>query len=446
MILAQSKPLRLTMMSAFYFTQGIPNGLFLIAVPAWIVANGGTAVQTAQVVSSFMFFWIWKFVTAMVMDRYTFLPMGRRRAWIIGAQAVLTAALLISAIISPMPDDIALLSIIALACGFGASTQDVGIDGLAVDILKENERSIAAGLMYGCGMVGMSAAGFTGGLLMDAYGVSAAFLAGAIVVGAVLTMGIMLKEREGERRLPWSPGNAHPRNIDIKIDAWWPLFRDSVKAIFTPLSIAFVLAFMAIAVPNGIADTYHPILAQQVSDWTLTEYTSTISTFGLAAGIFAMVIGGWIVSKLGEPLALRILLGLLALTCVLFALIPDRWAEDEVLIALFLAFPVLATMATVAALPIAMRLCDPRVAATQYTVYMATGNLGRPIGAAMAAGITTAYAPELLYYAAGGVLLTAMAIATIMRFPLKSVASVEAIEETTAQVEDIPVPDVPATP
>jgi MFS transporter, PAT family, beta-lactamase induction signal transducer AmpG len=33
---------------------------------------------------------------------------------------------------------------------------------------------------------------------------------------------------------------------------------------------------------------------------------------------------------------------------------------------------------TVVALPISMRLCDPRVAATQFTLYMATSNFWTP--------------------------------------------------------------------
>ena len=446
MILNQSKPLRLTMMSAFYFTQGVPNGLFLVAVPAWIVSNGGSAIETAQVVSAYMFFWIWKFFTALMMDRYTFLPMGRRRAWIIGAQTVLVTALLGSAIISPPATDIALLSAVALACGFGASTQDVGIDGLAVDILEEDERSVAAGLMYGCGMVGMSASSFAAGQIISRVGISAAFFTGAAVVGAVLLLGIALKEREGERRLPWSQGQAHPRNVAIKLEAWWPLLRDSVKAIFTPLSILFVAAFMISSIPSGMGETYHPVLAQWVAGWSLTDYTNTVSTFGLAAGIFAMVVGGWIVAKVGEPRAFQVLFGLFALVCVAFALVPGQWENDTVIVALFFAFPMLATMTTVAALPIAMRLCDPRVAATQYTVYMATSNFGRPIGAAMAAAITAAYAPQLLYFAVGAVLFAACLIATFARFPLKAIASVEAVERGTPQVEARPVPEVPAAP
>ncbi|MCM8557677.1 MFS transporter [Sphingomicrobium sediminis] len=445
MILAESKPLRLTMMSAFYFTQGVPNGLFLVAIPAWIVSNGGTAVETAQVVSSYMFFWIWKFLTALVMDRYTFLPMGRRRAWIITAQTVLVGALLLSAFISPPSSDIALLSAVALACGFGASTQDVGIDGLAVDILEEDERSIAAGLMYGSGMVGMAASSFAAGRIIAAQGVSAAFFTGAAVVGAVLLMGLLLKEREGERRFPWSKGNAHPRNLEIKLGAWWPLLRNSVRAILKPVSILFVIAFMISSMPSGVAETFHPVLGQEIAGWELTTYTDRVSMFGLGAGVFAMTIGGWIVGKTGEPRAFRVLFAALAIACFAFALVPDQWTDSRLVIAILIAFPFATTMITVAAIPMGMRLCDPSVAATQYTVYMALSNFGRPLGAGLAAGITASYAPQYLYFALGGILLVACIIAVFTKLPLVSVASVKAVEAQTPQVEDEPVPEIPAT-
>ncbi|MBW0144313.1 MFS transporter [Sphingomicrobium clamense] len=446
MILDQNKPLRLGMMAAFYFTQGVPNGLFLVALPAWVAANGGTALQTAGVAASYMTFWIWKWITAFVMDRYTYLPMGRRRAWIIGAQSILMATFLVSAIINPPADDIAMLSLLGLIAGFGASTQDVGIDGLAVDILREDERSIAAGLMFGSGLIGMSVSGIVGGQLLENVGASAAYLAAATAVGVVLLLGMLVKEREGEKRFPWNEGTAHPRNLNIQVEAWGPLVLTSIKAILVPMSIALAVCMMVAAGANGVADAFHPILTQQISDWSVTEHTNAVSGFGLISGFIAMTVGGWAISKIGEPRVFPVLLGLFAAVAVGFALMRGSWTDNNMLYPLLFLWGLLGVLIQVTFIPIAMRLCNPSVAATQFTIYMAVGNLGRPIGAGVAGGIAAAYEPELIYFAVGGAMAVAAVIALVAKFPYKSVAAVEAVEHDTEQVEAEPVPDVPATP
>ena len=445
MILDQNKPLRLGMMAAFYFTQGVPNGLFLIAIPAWIAANGGTALQTAGVAASYMTFWIWKWVTAFVMDRYTYLPMGRRRAWIIGAQTILMATFLVSAAINPPASEIGMLSLLALLAGFGASTQDVGIDGLAVDILREDERSVAAGLMFGSGLIGMSASGMVGGQLLENVGASAAYVTAAAAVGIVLLLGMVVKEREGEKRFPWTSGTAHPRNLDIQVEAWVPLVMTSLKAILVPMSIALAVCMMVAAAASGVADAFHPILSQQISDWTVTEHTNAVSGFGLVSGFIAMTIGGWTISKIGEPRVFPVLLAIFAALAFGFALMRSSWTEDWLLYSLYGIWALLGVLIQVTFIPIAMRLCNPSVAATQFTIYMAVGNLGRPIGAGVAGGIAAAYEPTLIYYALGAAMAVAAVIALIAKFPYKSVAAA-VVEETTEQVEEEPVPDVPAVP
>ena len=57
------------------------------------------------------------------------------------------------------------------------------------------------------------------------------------------------------------------------------------------------------------------------------------------------------------------------------------WQSPAVFTGFVYSWIALDTLLTVVALPISMRLCDPRVAATQFTLYMATTNFGISIGA-----------------------------------------------------------------
>ena len=74
-------------MCVFYMNQGIGLGFFGFTIPAWLTENGATLAQIATIVSIAALPWSFKFISGALVDRYTFLPMGRRRVWIIGAQS-----------------------------------------------------------------------------------------------------------------------------------------------------------------------------------------------------------------------------------------------------------------------------------------------------------------------------------------------------------------------
>jgi PAT family beta-lactamase induction signal transducer AmpG len=63
------------------------------------------------------------------MDRYTFLAMGRRRVWLIGAQLTLIALLIGCALLAPGVKDIVLLGGIGFAVNVATTFQDVAVDG-----------------------------------------------------------------------------------------------------------------------------------------------------------------------------------------------------------------------------------------------------------------------------------------------------------------------------
>ena len=92
-ILAESRRLRLSTLFILYVAQGVPIGLFWFAIPAWMAANGASAADVGYVLGLTALPWTLKLVNGFIMDRYTFLAMGRRRIWIIGAQMVMIAML-----------------------------------------------------------------------------------------------------------------------------------------------------------------------------------------------------------------------------------------------------------------------------------------------------------------------------------------------------------------
>jgi len=78
--LSESRLLRLVYFYAFYGAQGVSIGLFTFAIPAWFAADGASVAQVGTVVGAAMFPWGIKFLKGFFVDRFAWLPMGRRRA------------------------------------------------------------------------------------------------------------------------------------------------------------------------------------------------------------------------------------------------------------------------------------------------------------------------------------------------------------------------------
>ena len=386
--------------------------------------------------------WTLKFFLGFIMDRYTYLPMGRRRIWIIGAQSVIVVMLLLAAILSPGPEEIWLLSILGFLVNSGTAFQDVSIDSLAVDIMPENERAKAAGVMFGGQVLGISATTFFGGQQIAIYGPVAGYLNAALIVTCVLVFGIVIREREGERHFPWSDGAAHPLNVSLQVEAWKPLLINSWKAMLAPLSLVALIIFFVRTMPSGIAEAYHPGLATNIGGWTQTSYTNTISAAQFAVGLFALTLGGWAVAKIGAQRAALIMCLLVSFFALGFGLARGYWPNATLLIAYFWQIEFLTVMLTVAFVPVAMRLCDPRVAATQFTLYMAASNVGRPLGNSVAAATDEMGAPHLMYFVLAGVFAALSFILWFARFPKKAPEVVKIIEESEPIVEGEPPPKI----
>ncbi len=428
LILTKSTRLRMLTLFLFYFTQGFPIGLFFYAVPAWMAANGAGTGEVAAVVSMASLPWTLKLVNGFLIDRYTFLPMGRRRVWIISAQFTIVLVLLAGAAFSPPYSDVFMLSAIGFAANMAVTFQDVGIDSLAVDIMDESERAKAGGIMFGAQMLGISAATALGGAMLELFGFSASMIAASLVPLSVMLYGVVIREREGERRLPWSAGGSHPVNLAIHTAAWLPLLSNGFRAVLAPLSLALIPILLLRALPSGAHEAFHPIMVNEFAGWSISQYTNVMSTSQLVAGLLGLTVGGWAIDAVGSQRSLIILMSTYIAVAAAMALAQGYWSNSAVLIIYFVVAEILFIFCNIALIPIAMRLCSPATAATQFTIYMAMANLGRPLGASLAAATTDGGNQALLYWSLGALWAAIVVLLLLVRFPGKNRAFHETAE------------------
>lgn len=396
--LVESPRLRMLTVFLFYVAQGIPLGFFYVAIPAYMAKSGASPAQIAAVVGMTSLPWSLKLVNGFIIDRYAYLPMGRRRMWIVGAQSVIVLGCLLGLGLQPGGQDVFVLSCLAFAISLATTFQDVAIDSLAVDIMTEEEQATAGGVMFGAQALGMAGAGAICGFLIQTYGIAAGFAACAIGLALVLAYGLALRERPGEKLTPWSEGAAHPRNVEIQIDAWLPLLRSSFRAILLPMSLFFVPFLLIRAIPIGGTEAYYPVLTRELTGWTMTDYTSVNAAAKLGSAVFALTIGGWMVAKLGGQRALAILLPMMAALMLVVGLGKPLWSDGGFMALAIWSKEFIGIAIATATIPIAMRLCSPAVAATQFTIYMALANFGRPIGAWLSGVTTGGPAPEVFFF------------------------------------------------
>jgi MFS transporter, PAT family, beta-lactamase induction signal transducer AmpG len=410
--LTENPRLRLATVFVFYIFQGLPMGLFYVGLPAYLANAGASAGDIAAVVSAYALPWTLKLVNGFLMDRYTFLPMGRRRIWLIGAQSIMVIGLLAGAVLAPEARDVALLSALAFSISAATTFQDVSIDSLVVDIMDEQDQAKAGGVMFGAQIFGMAMATAASGFLLEGYGVSAAFGAGALVMSTGVVFALAVRERPGERRLPWSAGDAHPRNLEIKIDAWLPLLKQSLKAILGPASLLIIPFLLVRNVPGGVNDVFNPLLSAEHLGWSTSQYTAVASGAQLGAGLLGLTLGGWLTARLGSRRMLMGLFALFAAHYVLLTLVRSSWDEAWVVYEALWASECIGILIAVAMIPLAMQVCSPAVAATQFTIYMAISNFGRPIGASLAA-LPTEGEPRRLLYMIAAIMVVA-AVGTLL--------------------------------
>jgi PAT family beta-lactamase induction signal transducer AmpG len=380
-ILAQSRHLRLFTLFILYVAQGVPIGLFWFAIPAWMAAQGASAADIGFVLGMTALPWSLKLVNGFFMDRYTFLPMGRRRAWIIGAQLTMIVLMAGAALLEPKVDEVVVLAAIGFLVNLATTFQDVGVDGLAVDIMEEDERARGSGMMFGGQAIGAALATSLAGLATARLGPAAAYLLSAGFIGATTVYVIWLRERPGEGRLPWSHGVTHARNAAIHVGAWLPILKHTLRSMIAPVSLLWIPVQIAGGFHYGVLTGATPLIGAGELGWSEAQITALVGTGQLVAGIAGLTLGGWIGDRFGAKTAIiGVLVAFLALNGTMLGL-TAFWSDLAVYRGFVFGWLALDTLLTVVAQPISMRLCDPRVAATQFTIYMAISNFGITLGA-----------------------------------------------------------------
>lgn len=375
--LSEHKIARFAAIIVLYFLQGVPLGLSLVALPAWLAEAGATPLEVGAFVGIAALPWSTKLFNGLLMDRYAFKPMGRRRGWILLSQAMMIAVLIAMAVSAPGASEIALLTGLCFALNLCVTFSDVAVDGMTVDIVPEAERTAINSMMFASQTAGVAACSFLAGQTLGSAGIATTAAILTVLVTCASLFVSVFRERPGERLLPWSAGDASPECVARQHDAWLPMLSAVLRSVFTPRTLLFLLATGCACAYLAFADAVSPTLAVQQLGWSSERYAN----FGALTNVFAAGFG-LVVPLLGERLfgLRRSIFGqfaLLALLAVIAGITLPSWQGDLPFIVLSGALYVLSVTLTISLIVWAMRICNPAVAASQFALFMAIPNFSR---------------------------------------------------------------------
>jgi PAT family beta-lactamase induction signal transducer AmpG len=369
-----------------YVSEGLPSGFTVTAVATQMrrLDIGPAAIGTF--VAALWLPWAFKWAAGPIVDTFAPRRFGRRRFWI-----VLTQGLMVLTLLAAMPLDFArqlsLFTAFLFVHNVFAATQDVAIDALACNVLLPEERGLANGFMFGGYAIGQGLGG--GGVL---------FLASVLpfratwlfVAGAVLAVGLLVSGRLREAIPPEPEAGARRglaeagRRLAAFVHDAWRAFTGTRAA-----AMGVVLALL----PMGATALGLALLSNLAGALGLDDaQVGTLSLISSLIGAICCVIGGWISDRFGRLRSVALFIVLMSLPTMALAVALSsagvvfpaadaaaRAAVPAAAVSAFwacgLLFAVFNGLMYGAGTALYMDITTPRVAATQFTAYMALCNL-----------------------------------------------------------------------
>lgn len=385
--LSDSRMARRWTLCALYCAQGMPWGFVTVTLLAYLAERGADLDATARVTALATLPWSFKVVWGLVIDRFTFRSMGRRRPWVLLAQFAIGVTLLAMILDAESSVDMERFAWMVFLHNCFVSLQDVASDALAVDVLQDDERGRVNGLMWASNYLGSAIGGAGMGIVLARFGVQAAFLLQGSVLFAILCFPLFLRERAGEKLLPWTKGAAVRAPGEEVTQSVGDLVRKLRNAFRTWPPVIGVAYALSCQVMIGMFVTANPVFYTQELDWSQEQFSTLSGGLGAGAGVLGALLGGFVVDRVGVRRLIAVTAFLIAGCCAFAGLSPLMGTSVAIATGFLLAVNFLASAQTVASFSLFMGLCSLAVAGTQFTLYMAALNLTRAQGAHIVAAL-----------------------------------------------------------
>ena len=387
-----SRAARFTTVCALYFAQGVPWFFIATALVTFLVDNGSMDDdQKLALIAMGMIPWIiGKLVLGPVIDRYQFKSMGRRRPWVLISQIGMMLTMAAFLLVDDPAEDLETLGLFFLIHNIFAALQDVSSDALAVDTLKDEELSLANGLMFVAKGLGAMFAVLGLSRVLNDSGFQSALLVQIPILFAVMLIPLFIIERPGDKRFPWSqsPDESHENDANDAMTFGEILngFRTAVAD--KPARLALLLCTVmwiggGMGTGMGIIDFQWEFLFVEDLDWDSQKYLDTKGAPVFLMTMLGFLVGGLLGSKFGTHRTLTYAVGIGTVMTVLWSVSRSMWNDTSFMLPAWLLWTLVWAIVGANLLAFLMSITTKDIGGTQFSIYMTLINVGAFAGNAL---------------------------------------------------------------
>jgi MFS family permease len=200
----------------------------------------------------------------------------------------------------------------------------------------------------------------------------------------------MLVERAGEKRFPWSAGQASVTG-ETNVRNLWEVSKSMLVAFSLPTTIVYIFFTLTKLIGVGINEVVTNTLYTQQLDpkWTDIEFSTASGLYSLAPIIVGAVLGGFLADRFGRHLILLAGFGSYGIGAMVFAACRELWNERWFTVSYILYCETMFAVGAVGFLSMAMRISWTKSAAIVFTLYLTLSNVSHVAGNWLAGPVRT---------------------------------------------------------
>jgi len=344
----------------FGFSSGLPLALVGSTLQAWYTLAGisllgiGALTLVGQP-------YVWKFLWAPFLDRFSLFRFGRRRSWILMTQLILAIGLIVMGCLNPAHTPY-MLAFVAVGVAFFSATQDIAIDAYRTEILDPPSYGMGASV----NTMGYRLANLLSGalalILAEWWGWQLTYFMMATIF--LVEIGITL----------WAPSPTpfrQPLTLrEAVVEPWHELWQ-------RPYVVGLLIFIIFYRFCDALALSLNTTFLIREIGFSLTQIGSMAKIAGLSGSLLGALVGGLLFPLFGMFRSL-FYFGLLQMTANLTFMWLAAVGKSVTLMSFAMFSDYFAGgMSSVAFVAFIMALCNKQYTATQFALLSAFTAIGR---------------------------------------------------------------------
>ena len=344
----------------FGFSSGLPLALSASTLEAWCAVSG-LSLKTIGALKLVSLAYVFKFLWAPMLDRYSLPWLTRRRGWILLMQAAIVLMLVLIAGLSPQTS-LSAIAVLAILLATFSATQDIAVDAYKPDQLLPQDRGLGAAFGVGGYRIAMVVSGGLALILADRAGFRFAYLAMAalMLVGMLGTL--------------FAPERTTAKPVQTLTQAYYEPLGELLARTRALHWLALILVYK---LGNAFALSLSSTFLLRGAGFALSDVGWVNKVFGLAATVVGAFIGGLLLERWSLHRALWVFGVLQGLGALGFFAIALGWQGYPALVSAVALENFTSGLGTGAFVALLMALCDRRFSATQYALFSALDSAAR---------------------------------------------------------------------